>query len=237
MDRSEFLTAGGHHTIVSTGDGKIVKVADPTEITFYKELEANYPDLCHLVPKFYGTAGDSIILQDLTAGYTRPCVMDVKIGANTIGPQKSLPRRMRAYLRDRVTTSHRYGFRLCGLTVYDAEKGTMQHITRSKTEFLARRMHKYLQIYCADSDRRAAFLEGLENIRAWFRQNERVAFLASSVLFVYEGDPAVANPLPPRVWMIDLAHSRALREGERVDLNYLFGLDRLGAAISGIKKP
>ena len=60
--------------------------------------------------------------------------------------------------------------------------------------------------------------------------NDGIAFIASSILIIYEGD-AVCTPEDFTVKMIDFAHVRYSRGG---DLSYIYGLDTIITMLNSI---
>jgi len=61
--------------------------------------------------------GTLLCLEDLTARYSRPCVLDVKLGNVQHGHDAPVAKAARSLEKCKRTTSKRLGFRLCGSKV------------------------------------------------------------------------------------------------------------------------
>lgn len=76
------------------------------EVSLYKELnntsDKSMTELRSFVPQFHGIKKvavdgkeiECIVLEDLTAHFKNPCVMDIKIGRRTWGPNASYEKMM-----------------------------------------------------------------------------------------------------------------------------------------------
>jgi hypothetical protein len=159
-----------------------------------------------------------IVLEDLTAGMSKPCAMDMKVGT-----------------RQRFTTSTLLGFRLCGMRVhrwsglYAVDRLFGRGLTPDNVE-----------------DAVAAFLFDGKTVRTELVPSILVGlqrmisvledptfpfrFYTSSLLFTYEGDSQATKGRPPRVdiKIIDFAHAipKSDKDGEGDD-GFLFGLRNL----------
>ncbi|ETV92845.1 hypothetical protein, variant [Aphanomyces invadans] len=71
-----------------------------------------------------------IVLGDLTQGYMRPCVLDIKMGTRQHGADAP-PEKARSHaLKCATTTSATLGFRLCGMQIYNQAEG--RYVLRDK---------------------------------------------------------------------------------------------------------
>ncbi|ORX38969.1 hypothetical protein BD324DRAFT_649067 [Kockovaella imperatae] len=138
----------GHQNVMSDESGSLViKPALPREIAFYHMLgsaprSSALAQLKPFVAQFYGTlrlegqldglggiskegikvgeVPESIVLENLAHNYTRPCVLDAKLGTELHAPDASEEKRARMEKQARETTSHATGLRLTGCQIWHA---------------------------------------------------------------------------------------------------------------------
>jgi hypothetical protein len=225
----------------------ILKPLNSHEYGFYvylkDELEKNPKIPADYFPKFYGsifieqpnspsqtshvnsTPSHYIILENLLKGYKSPSVMDIKMGGNSSGtdPNASVIKRFKQSVVSNMTTSHVLGFRVAGMKVWQTDgqvlnKGGLESSKNITT--LNETMKQYFfngKIYRVDV--LPKLVKRLEELIAWFTEQETFLFLSSSVLLMYDGDGESAD-----VKMIDFAHSFP---SSKRDETYLFGLQNL----------
>lgn len=64
---------------------------------------------------------DYLVLGDLTRGFRRPCVLDIKMGTRQHGADATPEKAASHSAKCAATTSLELGLRLCGMQVYDAD--------------------------------------------------------------------------------------------------------------------
>ncbi|KAK6335452.1 hypothetical protein TWF696_002228 [Orbilia brochopaga] len=152
--------AAGHDGVLRDESGALlIKPCLPKEVAFY-ESAAAHPAFAKWMPTFMGTlklgppeapaatttdaptstsTGDapakkpletSIVLSNLTYGFTRPCVLDVKLGAQLWDNEAPLEKRARLDEVANTTTSRPLGMRIAGMKVW---KGASTSATGSAT--------------------------------------------------------------------------------------------------------
>eukprot|EP00271_Cylindrocystis_brebissonii_P007229 TRINITY_DN20520_c3_g1_i1.p1 TRINITY_DN20520_c3_g1~~TRINITY_DN20520_c3_g1_i1.p1 ORF type:complete len:317 (-),score=53.48 TRINITY_DN20520_c3_g1_i1:261-1211(-) len=104
-----------------------------TETNFYDEFWANEevtPDGKKFFPKYFGIVeleavdGSGLtkhaIMEDLTSGYSQPCITDIKMGRRTWGPDADAAYIAKCTEKDTSSTSASLGFRIAGMRVSHA---------------------------------------------------------------------------------------------------------------------
>jgi len=235
--------AGGHCCILKF-DGRLCKPLVQRECEFYRTIHKDVPLLATITPEFYGCVvvspnscpqldddnstkenshidneGENfqyyIVLQDLTAGISKPCVMDMKMGT----------------YRQRFDTSVSLGFRICGMRVwresglYSVDRLFGRGLTCDTIEdavgaflFDGRFMRTHLI---------PPILNKLQNIMAVV-EHSPFRFYTSSLLFIYDGDEDSSARVDVR--LVDFAHAiyKGTKGGEADD-GFLFGMRNLVA--------
>merc|ERR1719510_992955 len=135
-----------------------------------------------------GATGEFIMMENLTNNLRKPCIMDIKIGARTWGPDASEAKRKQQDA-SYAATKTAFGFSVPGLSAF---KGENKDCGKQLT---AENIHEMLELYLDISTnpelaRKIAgvFVEKLKKIRSHFETQRSFHFFASSLLFVYDAE-------------------------------------------------
>jgi len=222
----------GHATILKEEKDFILKLSPRTEIEFYENIQNN-TTFTDLIPKYYQTIeidGKGYMkLEDLTSSFSKPNIMDIKMGHSTVSFGAPPKKQLSMKLKDETSTTSKLGFRLLGMEVHKVD-GTIFRLDKKwglslEQETIENALSLYLnngEIFRKDII--PFFLEKLYAIQRWISTQTEFLFVSSSILLVYEGDTKSSNL--PLVKMIDFAHVFPIRDGG-VDASYLDGLNNL----------
>ncbi|KAK0154618.1 Inositol polyphosphate multikinase [Merluccius polli] len=201
--------------ILQHPDGTVLKQLQPPprgprEMQFYAKVYAkDCYDPCLLelqnhLPKYYGTCCPPasphdlyLKLEDVTRRFTKPCIMDVKLGQRSYDPFASQEKREQQIRK--YPLMEEIGFLVLGMRVYkvcsDSFETYNQHYGRGLVkdtvkEGLSKFFHNGAGLRL---DAVAASVSRVRCILGWFRSQRQLAFYASSLLFVYEGHPSSSS--------------------------------------------
>lgn len=193
-------------------------------------------ELRRFVPRFFGCLNladrPHLVLQDVVYGYSKPCVMDVKIGYRTWYSSADERYNQRAKKKDSSTTQSRIGFKVCGWQVYDKAKRKFHRVSKSKCKTMSEiqvreALKKFtdnktgigpLEVYSSCN----GAISQLRELRNWFQNQGMFKFYSSSVLVTYDGEAECAEDLDVRIQLVDFAHTYPT-EGTK-DRNFQDGL-------------
>ncbi|GMT25081.1 hypothetical protein PFISCL1PPCAC_16378 [Pristionchus fissidentatus] len=183
------------------------------------------------VPRFHGVEKmivdgeehEFLVIDDITVNYRLPVILDVKMGLVTYDPFASAEKQYAESTK--YPPQAKLGFRICGYRMY-TESGLQTRDKEWGKSFDETTVHLALQEYLSarpQEDVRAAIVDRLSEIAAWFATQRLLHFYSSSLLLIYEADPA----LPPSIdiRLIDFSHTYP-SEG-KPDSNYIPGLTKL----------
>jgi len=166
-----------------------------------------------------------IVLQDLTAGMMKPCVMDIKMGT-----------------RQRFTTSTSLGFRLCGMRVWrgDGVYAVDRLFGRGLTpSSVGTAIEAFLfDGYTTRTELIPSILSALQRLLDVMEECP-CRLYTSSLLFIYEGNSTGEENTHPSVdiRIVDFAHGvpKNTNEGE-LDDGFVFGLKNLMILFQSISR-
>lgn len=206
------------------------------EVAFYTTIAEKYPDFTKWIAGFHGVKeveengikGRFMALDDLTYGYSKPSVIDLKIGTKTWeedAPKEKIERESKKYPLQRII-----GFRLTGMRVYNAQTNDYDVYDKkfgySQTESTLPSMFSTFFSPIPAAHRAEvirSIISQLQPILEWFSVPGRLQFICSSVLFIFDSN---GDDFKPIVRLVDFAHVRQLDAGSR-DEGCIVGLQRI----------
>jgi 1D-myo-inositol-tetrakisphosphate 5-kinase/inositol-polyphosphate multikinase len=199
----------------------VIKPCTAHEVSFY-ESAGTHPELAKWMPTFFGTLelsdsvpdgttpssnrSKSIVLQNTTHGFIKPCVLDLKLGAQLWDNDAPQEKRDRLDAVSAKTTSKSLGMRVAGMRVWKkATEGSEvkgyykvydKHYGRTYTaETVIEAIQEYFDSDISKSQMQLLakrFKERVAEIQAVLEGIESRMYSAS-LLFVYEGDGAALD--------------------------------------------
>ena len=172
-----------------------VKLADKTPTA---DVQPSNPKEAQSISKSSDRVAFFILLEDLTSGMGRPCVLDLKMGTRQYGIEATKKKKESQQRKCKTTTSQQLGVRICGMQTFDKKTKKVAYedkyfgrdlkAGREFREALTRFLYDGIS-YSSVARHIPTILRKISKLESMVRRLPGYRFYASSLLMLYDAEP------------------------------------------------